>query len=122
MDLILLSIIIDLDIYDEILNNNNKYIYFKRWILSLNKIYEVDKEKIIASYKLKEKENLYYTYRLNSCSELVKAVQSQDYKNVKNLLITEHENVESRMEIDYKSLTHLACANADKRMLLILLD
>ena len=120
LDIILLSIIIDLDIYDEILNNNN-YICFKRWILSFNKIYNIEKEKIIASFKLKEKENLYYTYRLTSCLELVKAVQSLDYEQVEYLLLNEHENVESRREKDHKSLVHLACINGDQKMLLILL-
>ena len=120
LDIILLSIIIDLDLYDEILSTDN-YKYFKKWILSFNKIYDINKEKIMQSFKLKEKENIYYTYRLTSCLELVKAVDSSDYEKVEYLLLKEHENVESRREKDYKSLAHLACSKADKKMLLILI-
>ena len=120
LDIILLSIIIDLDIYDEILKNNN-LIYIKRWILSFNKIYNVDKNKIMSSFKSKEKENIYNTYRLTTSIELVKAVLSSDYDKVEYLLLNEKENVESRKEKDYKSLAHIACGKADKRMLLILL-
>ena len=122
LDIILLSIIIDLDIYDNILKDINKNMLFiKKWIKSFNNIYNIDKEKIVSSFKQKEKENMYYTYRLTSSNKLVKAVESFNYEIVENLLSKEHENVESRREKDYKSLVHIACANADKTMLKILM-
>ena len=122
-DIILLSIIIDIDIYDEIINNENEeiYQYLKRWILSLTKLFEIDRDKVKSFYKNREKEFLYNTYKLTSCPELINEVKSQNYENVENYLLNKHENVESRTERYYKTLAHLACTKSDKKMLLILI-
>ena len=64
LDIILLSIIIDIELYEEILNSENdedNYQYFKRWILSITKTYEIDRERIKSFYTSKEKEFLYNT-------------------------------------------------------------
>ena len=123
LDIILLSIIIDIDLYDEIINNDNdeNYIYFKRWILSMIKTFEMERERIKSFYKNREKELLYNTYKLTTCPELVEEVKSQNYEKVENLLLNCHENVESRTARYYKTLAHLACAKSDKKMLLILI-
>ena len=131
-DIILLSIIIDLDLFDEIIKseNNESIQYFKRWILSITKMYEIDPEKIKNFYKNKETYFIYNTYKLTSCQELAQAVKDSNYEKVENLLLNFHENVESRIQDQnktskyyktYKSLTHLACFKKDKKMLSILI-
>ena len=122
-DIILISIIIDIEIFDIILNteNNENYQYIKRWILSITKMCEIDIAKIKSFYKNKEKEYLYNTYKLTSCEELINEVKSKNYEKVESLLLNEHENVESRTSRYYKSLAHLACTNNDKKMLLLLI-
>ena len=119
-DIILLSIIIDTDIYDNIINYEN-YQFLKRWVLSMTKIYEIDGEKIKSFYRNRSKEYLYNTYKLTSCPELIKEVNAQNYQKVEDLLLNKHENVESRTERYYKTLAHLACMKCDKKMLLLLM-
>ena len=125
-DIILLSIIIDLDLFDEIIKseNNESFQYFKRWILSMTKMYEIDSEKIKNFYKNKETYFIYNTYKLTSCQELAQAVKNSNYEKVEDLLLNFHENVESRIQDEnktskyyktYKSLAHLACFNKDKK-------
>ena len=122
-DIILLSIIIDIDLYDEILKKENEdiYQYFKRWIFSITKIYDIKSENIKSFYKSKEKDFLYNTYKMTSCPELVEAVKNSNYEEVENLLVNRHENVETRTPRYFKSLAHLACQNADKKMISILI-
>ena len=133
LDIILLSIIIDLDLFDQILNckeNDESYIYFKRWILSMTKIYEISPEKIKSFYKNKESYFVYNTYKLTSCQKLAEAVKQSNYTQTEDLLLNFHENVESRIQDEnkttkyyktFKSLAHLACSNKDKKMLSILI-
>ena len=131
-DIILLSIIIDLDLFDEILKSDSieSYQYFKRWVLSMTKMYEIDPEKIKNFYKNKETFFVYNTYKLTSCQELAEAVREQNYEKTEDLLLNFHENVESRIQDEnkttkyyktYKSLAHLACFKKDKKMLSILI-
>ena len=132
-DIILLSIIIDLDLFDEILKsdeNDESHIYFKRWILSMTKMYEIYPEKIKSFYKNKESYFIYNTYRLTSCQKLAEAVKEANYTLTEDLLLNFHENVESRIQDEnkttkyyktFKSLAHLACFNKDKKMLSILI-
>ena len=128
IDIILLSIIIDINLFDEILKSDNieSYQYFKRWILSMMKMYEIDPEKIKHFYKNKETFFVYNTYKLTSCQELAEAVKGQNYEKTEDLLLNFHENVESRIQDEnkttkyyktYKSLAHLACFKKDKKML-----
>ena len=123
LDIILLSIILDIELYDEIMNNekDENYQYFKRWILSMTKLFEIDRDRVKSFYKNREKELLYNTYKLTSCPELIKEVKAQNYEKVENLLLQDHENVESRTERYYKSLVHLACSQCDKKMLSLLM-
>ena len=123
LDIILLSIIIDIDLYDEILKKENEdiYQYFKRWIFSITKIYDIKRENIKSFYKSKEKDFLYNTYKMTSCPELVEAVKNSNYEEVENLLLNQHENVESRTPRYYKTLVHIACQKTDKKMLSILI-
>ena len=131
-DIILLSIVIDLDLFEEILKteNDESYIYFKRWILSMTKMYEIEHEKIKNFYKSKETYFIFSTYKLTSNEELAMAVKESNYEKVENLLLNFHENVESRIQDvnktnkyykTYKSLAHIACFKTDKKMLQILL-
>ena len=131
-DIILLSIIIDLDLFEEILKSDSieSYQYFKRWILSMTKMYEIDPEKIKNFYKNKETFFVYNTYKLTSCQELAEAVREQNYEKTEDLLLNFHENVESRIQDEnkttkyyktYKSLAHLACFKKDKKMLSLLI-
>ena len=132
-DIILLSIIIDLEIFNEILKvNDNKqnFQYFKRWILSMTKIYEIDPERIKTFYKNKETYFLYNTYKLTSCPELANAVKELNYSKTEDLLLNFHENVETRAQDQnktttyyktFKSLAHIACFKKDKKMLSILI-
>ena len=133
LDIILLSIMIDVDLYDEIINadeNNESYIYFKRWILSITKMYEIEREKFKSFYKNKETYFIYNTYKLTSCQELAEAVKASNYEKTEDLLFNFHENVESRIQDQnntrkyyktYKSLAHIACFNTDKKMLSLLI-
>ena len=131
-DIILLSIIIDLELFDEILKekNNESYQYFIRWILSLTKMFEIYPEKIKNFYKNKETYFIYNTYKLTSCEELALAVKESNYEKVENLLLNNHENVESRIQDEnktnkyyksFKSLAHLSCFNNDRKMLSLLI-
>ena len=121
-DIILLSILIDIDLFEKIMDNeNDNYQFIKRWVLSFTKSCELDTNKIKSFYQNKEKEYLYNTYKLTTCPELINEVKSKNYEKVENLLLNEHENVESRTGRYYKSLTHLACTNCDKKMLLLLI-
>ena len=106
LDIILLSIIIDLDLFDQILNckeNDESYIYFKRWILSMTKIYEISPEKIKSFYKNKESYFVYNTYKLTSCQKLAEAVKQSNYTQTEDLLLNFHENVESRIQDENKT-------------------
>ena len=132
LDIILLSIIINLDLFDEILKieNDELYLYFKRWILSFIKMYEIEPEKIKLFYKNKETYFIYNTYKLTSCQELATAVKELNYEKTEDLLLNYHENVESRIQDEnktnkyyktYKSLAHLACFRKDKKMISLLI-
>ena len=133
LDIILLSIIIDLYLFDQIIkcdDNDESLIYFKRWILSMTKMYELYPDKIKSFYKNKETYFTYNTYKLTSCQKLAEAVKESNYTKTEEFLLNFHENVESRIQDEnktrkyyktYKSLAHLACSNKDKKMLLLLI-
>ena len=85
-DIMLLSLIIDSNICDEILSSDSeKNKYIKRWFLLMQKVFEINREKLVNSLKIREKEYLYNTYKFTSCTELVENVLSQNYEKVEFL-------------------------------------
>lgn len=123
-DVVLLSIIYNTNFYHQIMkeNNNNETIYFRRWLIYSHDYLSLDDNKLIAYYNSKERENQLETYKLISSQEIVNAVINKEYEKVNNLLCMEHENVNSRRPKDFKTLAHIACSQADRKCLQILLD
>ena len=122
-DVVLLSLIYNTNIYHKIFQEkNNEALYFRRWLIYTHEYLSLDDNKLIAYYNSKARENQFETYKLTSSQEIVNAVINKEYEKVNNLLSKDHENVNSRKPKDFKTLAHIACSQADKKCLQILLD
>lgn len=118
-DIVLFSIMFNTSIYHQS-DLNEDILYFKRWQKYSHDYLVIDDTKLINYLKFKEKENLNESYKLTSSQKLVQAVTKKDYALMRKLLGTDHENVNSRRPKDYKTLSHIACLNADYEAIKIL--
>ena len=116
---------IDVVLYSIMFNYNFSFLknqaeLFIKWYNEAKNEIALDENRIIAYMSNKYKENLYETYKLTSHQPLVNAVLNKNYVQIEKLLSL-HYNVNSRKEITYKTLIHLACSTADVESFKILM-